>query len=205
MQDLVTTGTAARQAIQKIAGQYGRDDLTLEICTVEAVYTAGNTQWTCDAKPQTGINTTIITGIQLTGEIGSNGFIRVPAVGSTVIVAKTIQKGYYVWLFSEVDQFLFYRDMGNGTFQSFTINSNGIQFNDGTFGGLVEVAPLVAAINILQTQLQNLKSLYDTHTHAISGATAIPTTLQDTDAPITLTERADIENTNITHGIPLVP
>lgn len=72
-----------------------------------------------------------------------------------------------------------------------------VEFNGGTLGGLPISSHVSDRINLLENAVNALIQLYNTHTHPVAGATAGPTTMQDTDH-LTPTKPADIANPKIT-------
>src|SRR5581483_6049291 len=90
-----------KKLIQILAGTYDKDTRSLEVAVVNSVNT---TDWSCAATPTSGNAQTPITDIRLSAEPASNGFILVPAEGSTVILDITLRNDVYVLMCSEVDQ-----------------------------------------------------------------------------------------------------
>jgi len=80
--------------------------------------------------------------------------------------------------------------------------SDKIQFNDGSFGGLVKVQELTDKINALENDLNNLKLLFQSWTPVPSDGGAVLKALSSTWAgqTITSTVKSDLENTTILHG-----
>ena len=122
----------------------------------------------------------------------------VPAVGSTVIVTYSKTNVPCVCLFSAIDQVVII------TGNSQVIIQNGlIQFNDGSFGGLVKVVSLVEKLNNLENLVNDLIEKFNEHVHpgvqSGPGSTG-PTAALETDM-LTPTEQSEIENTAVKHGI----
>jgi hypothetical protein len=217
---------AIQRAVQILAGTYDKDFLRFEVANVQTVDTKN---WLCSAQLISGNVQTTYNNIRLTAEKASNGFIQVPKKFSNIILAITWRNEVYVFMCSEIDALVFHQKNSDGSYEEFVINCNsgfnssiplGIQIidgggngvlvssvgtitiNDSSYGGLVEVAPLVSAISTLQNQFNDLKNLFNTHIHTggtLSGSTGVPTVL-DSDPMITPTSRSDIENMDITHG-----
>jgi hypothetical protein len=78
-----------------------------------------------------------------------------------------------------------------------------ITLNDGSLGGLVEVAALVTRLNNAENMVNDLAAKFNGHTHILAlsagTGTAAATVTQET-TTLTPTQRGDIENTKITHG-----
>ena len=162
-------------AIQHLAGTHLWDKNMFVVCTVDSV---NETEQTCDCTPIGGDATTSIPAVQLTAE-QNDGFLLIPVVGSTVIVTYSKRNEPYVTLFSDIDKVI-------------VIAKTSIQFNDGSFGGLVEVAQLTLKLNNLITELQQQLVLISAGI-ATGGGSYTPGTLS------TFT-KTDYENTKITHG-----
>lgn len=162
------------EAIQRIAGTYMKDAVSLFAATVSSV---SESDRTCDVTPITDDADTDYPQVQLMAE-SSDGVLMLPKVGSTVLVAVNKRGVAYVAMFSELDKVV--------------ITSPLTQFNDGSYGGMVIIDQLVNKINRLETA-------FNTHTHGgVStggGTTAVPSS---TISPITL--KSDLENTLVTHG-----
>lgn len=99
------------EAVQKLAGTYLKDLISIQACTVDFV---DEDNRVCDCTPIGGDADTGIPGVQLCAE-NNNGFLVFPAVGSTVIVALSTRNSAFVLFFSDVEK---------------------VQFMDGTLGGL---------------------------------------------------------------------
>ena len=77
-----------------------------------------------------------------------------------------------------------------------------IQFNDGSYGGLVQVINLVQKLNNLENLVNDLVAKFNMHVHpgVQSGAGSTGPTVSLETGTLTPTEQADIENTEVTHG-----
>lgn len=149
-------------------------------CVVDSVDVAVDPA-TCDCSP---INEDApFLDVRLQAGAG-NGVIMIPKVGSVVMVQPINDVTGYVSMYSAIDS---------------------IQFLDGSFGGLVKIA-------VLQSEYAKTKSLIDALTVVISGVPILepgagaPSALQAALAAALIGEStgtfANIENTDITHGIP---
>lgn len=174
-------------AVQKLAGTYLKDIVSIQTCNVDSVDKANRV---CECTPIGGDADTTMPGVQLCAE-NNNGLVVFPAVGSTVIVAQSVRNNIFVLMFSDVES---------------------IQFMDGTYGGLITLLDpanankgILKKINNLETLLNALIVKYNTHIHpAVDSVTAAPVTVTPTatqeTGTITPTVRADIENTLVTQG-----
>lgn len=181
------------EAIQKITKTQFSDAVAFLPCTVNSVNIPART---IDCTPIGGDSGTEIPNVQLMAEV-DDGLLLVPTMGSTVFVTYSTRNVPYVSLFSQVDQVL----MISGS-SSTSIADGLIQFNDGSYGGLVQVVNLVEKLNNLENLVNNLITTFNGHTHmgVQSGgdATLFPVILQN--GTLSPTQRGDIENTVIVHG-----
>jgi len=170
-------------SVQKLAGTYLKDIISIYPCEVVSV-DKGNRQ--CDCTPIGSDSITDLPGVLLCAE-NNNGLVVFPKVGSTVIVALSTRNYAFVLMYSDLDS---------------------VQFMDGTYGGLVEVAPLVTKINALEADLNKLKLAVTAINAAGSGSPTTPVTNATlagffTPYPVVLiveTQRDELENTLVTHG-----
>ena len=168
-------------SVQKLAGTYLRDIISIYPCEVISV-DKGNRQ--CDCTPIGSDSITDLPGVLLCAE-NNNGLVVFPKVGSTVIVALSTRNYAFVLMYSDIDS---------------------VQFMDGTYGGMVKLldpqdtnAGVLARLNKIESLLNGFITIYNTHTHAVSGAaTAVPNQLETQTA--NPTTQAQLENTLITHG-----
>lgn len=119
-----------------------------------------------------------------------DGLLIEPVVGSTVKVIFSVNIEPFVCQFSEI--------------QNITIIAKtNITFNDGSYGGMIIIQELVAKINLLENDLNTLKSMFAAWPVIPSdgGASLKAATAPWSGASITLTEIEDLENPMITHGI----
>lgn len=172
-----------RDAVQQLAGTKFMDKVYT--CTANVV-SSDIDACTCTCRLIGGNTTAELITVSLMAET-DDGFLLVPANDSTVIVAWTDRMLPYVAMFSEI--------------KSVYLDASGIiQINQGIDGGLVKVVDLVAKLNNLENKVNSIISSYNAHVHPdpVSGLTG------STTAPVfgtlTPTVRANIENTNVTHG-----
>lgn len=176
------------EAIQKLSGTYLKDIVAIVQCTVNSV---DKDALTCDCTPLSDV--TDIPGVQLSAEV-SDGFVVFPAVGSTVYVALTTRNNAFLLIPSDLDSVEISIPNGTSpeTWTTLTLSNSGIQMNDGSYGGLIEIANLVTKLNNLVLQLQTQLSLIATGI-AGAGGSYTPGTLSTFN-------KTDFENTLITHG-----
>jgi hypothetical protein len=177
-------------AIQKMAGTFREDKVRIEVGTVKSI--EGNT-CTCYVSDDM-----LLPNIQLQASV-CDGWLLVPAVGSTVIVLYSTQNDPFIALYSDIDSA--YLQVGDSSIE--ILNDGSITLNDGSFNGLVKVADLVTKLNNLENLVNDLVSKFNSHTHILtltSGTgTAAPTAAPET-TTLTPTQQSDLENKLITHG-----
>lgn len=184
-----------KEAVQHLAGTHGEDKCFLVAATVTAVNIAART---CDVTTITGVQSINLPGVLLMASL-DDGILFVPTVGSVVFVSYSNFNVPYVTLFSQLDQVLFI--VGSTALQMI---DGKLMMNDGSYGGLVEVVPMVQKLNNLENLVNSLVTLFNSHTHILaltSGTgTAAPTVAPEATV-LTPTVRTELENTTITHGI----
>jgi len=182
------------QSIQQIAGTYNADIVHLITAEVDSVNIATRT---CSVTTISGKNQTAIENVRLMAAV-DDGILFIPTIGSTVMIFYSNYNLPFVVQYSELDQVLFI----SGSSQVQIIDGK-IMLNDGSFGGLVEVIPLVQKLNNLENLVNDLISKFNSHTHILtltSGTgTAAPTTTLET-GTLTATQRKDLENSTVQHG-----
>ena len=146
-------------------------------CTIKSVDTGADPP-TCDCKP---INDDAdILGVKLKASPG-NSMVLIPTVDSVVYVGMINQVAGYVTMFSQVDS---------------------IKFLDGTFGGLIKIDDYVTQTLKAQNKINDLITDIGAWVPVPNdGGAALKTALAIWLATnITVTVKADVENTKITHG-----
>lgn len=118
-----------QDSIQKLAGTYLKDVVSILVCDVDSV---DKDNRTCDCTPVGGDASTKVPSVQLCAE-NDDGFIVFPKVGSTVIVGLSTRNTAFVIMYSGVDS---------------------VQFMDGSLGGLTKTLELQLQLNKLNAQLQ---------------------------------------------------
>lgn len=194
------------EAIQKIAGTQLRDNVNLLAASVDSVDEAKRT---CIVTTISSQGSVTIENVQLMASI-DDGFLLIPAVGSTVLVVYSTFNQPFVTMFSELTKVLIVAGENNASLQ---IDADGLlleindtklaitdgltQFNDGQLGGLVKVAELTTKLNNLEQLVNDLVTKYNSHTHILTlstgTGTAAPTATTET-GTLTPTQQAEIEN-----------
>lgn len=150
----------------------------------------------CTVLSISGEEETEYTGVLLMADVNDGQYI-VPAIGSTVLVGNNKNQQPFVVMFSEIQSIVW---ITGGS--KITVKDGLIQFNDGSYGGMVEVANLTTKLNNLEKLVNDFITKYNTHTHTgvqTGGGTSAVTTAPETGS-LTPTQQSDIENTKVTHG-----
>lgn len=124
----------------------------------------------------------VYENVRLQAHPGS-GVLIIPTNGSYVIVGRMSGGNGYIAMTSDADS---------------------IQLLDGSYGGLIKIDELVTKLNTLEQDLNALRDQFDTWVVVPNdGGAALKALLSPTwTVPqLTETEKEDLENTEITHGI----
>lgn len=171
------------ELIQQLAGTFNKDFVQIIACTVDSI---DEDAFTCECTAITGNADTKISSVKLNTE-ANDGFTIIPAIGSSVLVANSTRNGYYVFMYSDIDKVICVIDNNN----SYTFSSQGFVWNDGTFGGLINIVAQTTKLNLLVSQLQAQLTLIATGITGAGGSYA-PGTLSTFN-------KNDYEDTNIKH------
>jgi hypothetical protein len=172
-----------RQAIQQIAGTHLVDKPHLAIAQV---ISSDVQACTCTCEQVHGTTSAERKTVSLMADVG-DGWLLIPTIGSTVVIAWSDRQLPYVAMFSDL--------------QDVYLDATGkITMNQGTLGGLVKVRDLVTKLNALESKVNAIISSYNAHVHPdpVSGTTGAPTV--PITGTLTPTQVVDIENPNVTHG-----
>ena len=90
-----------KDAVAQLAGTFNKDFVSITACAVQSV-DLQNRQ--CICQPLNGSSEASIT-VNLAAE-PNDGILVTPTIGSTVLVAQTIQNDPFVLMFSDVDGFM---------------------------------------------------------------------------------------------------
>jgi hypothetical protein len=185
---------AIEEAVRKLAGTQFRDNVTVVQATVVSYDIPSRT---CYCTPISGEAVTDLPNVQLMAEV-DDGILLLPTVGSTVFVVYSTHHAPFIALFSEVDQII----LISGGAQIKISNTGLVQFNDGTYGGLIQIAQLITKLNNLEKDLNTLKTAFTTWVPVPDdgGAALKAETATWAGDEITLTLQAELENTTVTHG-----
>lgn len=137
-----------REAIQKIAGTYNKDTVSITACIVTSNADA-ETKFTIDCSPISGVADTSMPGVKLNTE-ANDGMLIIPVVGSTVMVINSTMNEYYVYMYSDILKVVFIIDNNN----RYEFSSSGFIWNGGNNGGLINIVQQTAKLNALVSQIQ---------------------------------------------------
>jgi hypothetical protein len=168
-----------KEGIQRLANTWGKDYVSI----IEAeVISVDETTRTSEVKPLSGYYSSNLIVNLLANP--NDGFILIPSIGSTVIVAMTNKNDYFVMQFSDIDKVR----ITIGQFE-ILMTENELLLGDGSFDGLVKVSDLVTKLNNIENRLN------------VIGTWAATVTPPLAVTPLTPTIKADLENTKIKQGI----
>ncbi|MFB6456579.1 hypothetical protein ACE38W_15010 [Chitinophaga sp. Hz27] len=181
------------RAVRQLAGVDLQDSIELILCSVDSVNEEENT---CVCTPINGQTTVPLIDVQLMAEV-NDGVLIVPAIGSSVMVLASKYQSPVVVMFSSLSKI----EMIVGG-ASVEIRDGKITLNDGSFAGLVKVIELTNRLNLIETKINDMISLFNNHIHTGvqtgSGSSAVTST--PISGTLTPTTQTDIENTEIVHG-----
>ncbi len=171
--------SSIRQLIQTIAKEVMEDAFSVA-GTVESVTTDPITgDVNCVVQPF-DLEESKYLDIKLQAAPGK-GILIIPTVNSVVMISLINESTGYVSLFSDVDS---------------------IKFLDGSFDGIVKINDLVTRMNIIEDDINDLKTVFSTWVVlAADGGAALKTAVTTWfGSALTNTEKSDMENTKIKHG-----
>ena len=168
------------EAANKMTGQHKVDQVTYVNAVIDSVDMVNRV---CSCTAIDGHTEYQLPTVKLMASV-DDGFLIEPEIGSTVKV-----------LFSQnIEPFVVqYSGIKNITIFA----STAVQFQDGTFGGLVKVSDLVTKLNALENDLNALK------TALVTAIVATPTMVAltpYTSQLFTQTMQSELENTTVKHG-----
>ncbi len=168
-----------KEGIQRLAGTWGKDFVSIIDAEVISVDEAKRT---AVVKPLSGDYDANITVNLLANP--NDGFILIPSIESTVIVAMTNKNDYFVVQFSDIDKVR----ITIGNFEILMTESE-LLLGDGSYDGLVKVSDLVSKLNNIENKLNTIITW---------GASVTPPLVT---TPMVLTQQVELENTKIKQGI----
>jgi hypothetical protein len=182
-----------REVVQQLAGTYNKDFVSITLCEVTSTSNA-ETDGVIDCIPISGDSITDMPAVKLKAE-ANDGFMLIPSVGSTVLVASSTRNNYYLLMCSDIDKVVC--TINNNNY--FVFSSDGFIFNGGTLDGMVKINDLVTKLNNLENKVNSLLTAFNSHVHpgvtVGAGSTAI--TITPVTGTLTPTTRPDLENPKI--------
>lgn len=167
------------ESMQKLSGTQLSDAVSMVYAEVVSV---DEDKYTCECEAIGGDAVTGIVNVALMAGV-NDGFLLVPKIGSAVVLVMSKRYQPFIAQYSEIERI--------------EMHGSAIELNDGSSGGLVKVIELTQKINALENLLNDLIAKYNLHVHAANGT---PTVSQETGI-IIATQREEIENTTVVHGI----
>jgi hypothetical protein len=170
--------------LQKIARTATSDYIKFFYATVESVDESART---CTARSLDDDSDEPLLDIQLMAE-PNDGMLKIPSVGSEVIVGYNRDDNPFVICFGQLDKVICHTEVV-------------FQFNKGENFGLAKVEALTGKLNALENKYNDLISAYNLHVHAgvTSGGSSSGPTPSTVTGTIIPTQRGEIENTKVTH------
>lgn len=169
------------ESINKMTGQHKIDQITYINATVKSI---DIDKRTCECTAIDGH-----TEYDLTAKLMASvddGILFIPAINSTIKVIFSQNVEPFVIQYSEIENIIIDAKIK-------------IQFNDGSFGGLIKITDLVGRLNTLEKDLNTVKQVFATWTPL--AETGLKTSLTAwSGRQLTETKTKDIENERITHG-----
>lgn len=178
-------------AIQQLAGTYQKDNLNAILCEVVSVDTSKRTCVVATVNADVEIK-----DVQLMAGV-NDGMLLIPKVGSQVVIIYSKMTLPYISLYSELEKVICI--VGDSGVE---IAADSIQFNDGSFGGLVKIEQLVDKINALENLVNTILNTLQSTVIPLAPSGTYPfAPLYASVSPIApITNKSDLENTNVTHG-----
>ena len=199
------------ESLQRITGTLLKDNVSIFSGIVDSV---NEEKRTCTVTSVTGQGAMTVENVQLMASV-DDGFLLVPAIDSTVIVAYSTYNKPFICLFSSVEKVLLVAGENNASIQvdadgllfeiadtKIQISDGEIKLNDGSMGGLVKVIELTQKLNNLENKVNQLITSFNSHVHAgvTTGAGSSATTPTPVSGTLVVTNRGDIENNKILQG-----
>lgn len=173
--------------IQQLAGTEKVDTIYIFEGTVISVNEGDRT---CVVDPLSASFEGEITDVYLSAQ-PNDGIIQIPAIDSVVKVMVCMGIDFpFVIQFSDLDKVVI-------------LAETSIQFNDGSFGGIVKVQELVDKINRLENKVNSIINTFNMHVHSgvqTGGGSSATTATPITGTITPVTQVSDINNPAITHG-----
>ncbi len=175
----MSSNRSIKEAVQKLAGTFGVNPLTVIIAKVVSV---NDDEMTCTIDPLNDNSTVTIENVNLSAQ-PNDGLICYPSIESIVLVAYAPKLDPFILQFSDIDKC---RITINSC--EYYIDKNGIKLYGDNFGGLVKVTDLVGKLNTLENTINQI------------AVWALSVTPPLTIQPISPTTAIEISNSKVQHG-----
>jgi hypothetical protein len=174
-----------KEALNKLTGQHKYDQVGYINATVDSVNISKRT---CNCTAIDGHTEYDLPGVRLMAVI-DDGILFEPVIGSTVKVIYSQNIEPFICQYSEIE---------NITLDAKTL----IKLNDGSFGGLIKIGELINKINVIESDLNTLKNVFNLWVVIPSDGGAALKTMAAAwlGKQITKTKISDIENPLVKHG-----
>lgn len=146
-----------------------------------------------------------LLGVNLQANQGTDyGVCLIPERGSYVVVGFVADGASGVVLLTEKiksAEIVIGNNSATLTVDGLSVNANQTTFNGGNLGGLIKIKELTERLNIIENDINDLKTVFSAWTPAAQdGGAALKTAAVDwAGTQLSLTSRNDYENTKIKH------
>jgi hypothetical protein len=181
----MSTSAKIRQIIQDVAGTSGVNAVHLAVCEVLSY---DQPTRTCQVQEINGDATNTVENVLLMPSV-DDGELRLPSVGSTVLVLKSDKTVYAVLQYGAIDSIYWVADQ--------------IQFGDGSYGGMIRndvLAPALKANNDLLQAIINVLTGPPIDEPGSGAPSALQAALNIALAGQNLGDFTGMANENLTHG-----
>lgn len=188
-----------REGIQKLAGTFDRDFVSIFLANVDDVSASDRT---IKVTPISGGSSAQISNVLISPE-ANDGVLMIPAIDSTVLIGTSVKNKYYVLMFSDVDKVICNIDANN----YYEFSSSGFIWNGGAFGGIGKTGVIASKLNVQEAAENALKIIISAILSAGASSPGTPVTNGTLAAffagynvvPITPTTQVEISDDKIKH------
>lgn len=183
-----------QECVRILAGTTGMKQVMLIIGEVKEV---DEDNRTCSVESTIDTETLLYSGVGLIPET-ADGFVLVPSIDSTVIMARFENGETYIIKCSDIQKINCYISAAH----KFTFDTSGFIWNGGSLGGMVKVIDLTAKINALENKLNAVLTAIGTTWVPVAndgGAALKALFIPPLSTLLTVTSQASIEDAKIKH------
>lgn len=196
------------ESIQRLSGTQLTDKVNLLSAIVDSV---DEDKRTCVVTSLNSQGEYSLENVQLMASV-DDGFLLIPAIDSTVMVAFSTMTPPFIAQYSAIDKVFIIVGQSNVSLEisneeilleiadtKLSLTDGLTKFNDGNLGGLLKVNDVLQKINNLENKVNAIITIFNNHVHTGvttgAGSSAIsPTPISGT---LTPTQKSEIENTKI--------